>query len=678
MAWRRTNSRTSLFMSSSGSLGAEAGKALDYNTNYNKNNSSSSLSASGSAPSSLQSLPETKMHAREPTLDQHDEERDNGNSSYDYDDEYDHDNTHTSDNGAHHHHQQQPQERPSLFVIKVTAIASLGGVLFGYDLGVISAALPQLTDYFDLNSKQQELVVAILYVGGGLGAAVGGSLCDAAGRKRAILWTDGLFLLGALVLMTAPSLHFILAGRVIVGFAIAVSGIADVSYLHEIAPIQWRGAIVSVNEASISLGFLLAFAVGNALSGDDEGNSDNGWRTMFGVSGLVALVQMIGMRNMPESPIWLEQQGRHEESEAAFRKIRSSDSSVFAETDSGNNNMSSPPRSGNVSTSYEAVSSPDTSFEDILATITPTTGPYSTGILGRCSFCFSRLVYLLQQFRLFVVTTMQSYRRQAYIAIFLSVTQQFCGQTNVLSYAPVIFASVAGGDNASSLSAVGGNAILSIGLVKFAVTVLVIWKIETLGRRFLLLAGMATIAAGLLLLIIAFGGTRVETQQNGEAAVDDEGAGFYFALPGVLLVVSGYSMSFGPLTWLLTSELFPAEIRGRALGANTIVTYVCAAIVTYTFLTSQELFGSTFVFGFYLIVTCLGFLFAYTAIPDTGGKTVEEIENDLKGMLWWKAGRVHISDSGADGEVIPLAAFQSGESNRTDGRPTAILETELT
>lgn len=662
-------------MSSNGSLSDnEAALDNDYtlrnNEKYTKNNSSSSLSSSSSSlPSPKDKMAKQQLH-REPMLDPYDEERD-GNNDYDYADDYDPDNP----DGAH--------QRPSLFVMKVTGIASLGGVLFGYDLGVISTALPQLTQAFDLNSTQQELVVAILYLGGGLGAAVGGSLCDAAGRKRAILWTDCLFLIGAFVLFAAPSLHFILVGRVIVGFAIAVSGIADVSYLHEIAPIQWRGAIVSVNEACISLGFLLAFAVGSTLSGEDN---DSGWRIMFGVSGAVALAQLIGMWNMPESPIWLQQQGRHEESEAALRKIRSGNSSVFAEGDSaGNNNRrntrGSPPRSGNVSTSYEAVSSPDTSFEDILATITPATGPYSTGILGRCSHCCSQLVYLLQQFRIFVATTVQSYRRQAYIAIFMSVTQQFCGQTNVLSYAPLIFASVAGGDDASSLSFVRGGATLSIGLVKFAVTVLVIWKIETIGRRFLLLTGMATIAAGLLLLIIAFGGTQVETQQNGQAtAVDDEGAGFYFALPGVLLVVSGYSMSFGPLTWLLTSELFPAEIRGRALGANTIVTYLCAAFVTSTFLSSQELFGSTFVFGFYLIVTCLGFLFAYTAIPDTGEKTVEEIEYDLKGMLWWKAGCEHMSDSGAGGEVIPLATFQSAESYRTgtDGRPTAILETELT
>lgn len=603
------------------------------------------------------------------------------------------------DDSREHINEQQRQQRPSFFVIQVTAVASLGGVLFGYDLGVISAALPQLIQAFDLSSQQQELVVSVLYVGGGMGAATGGSLCDACGRKRAILWTDCFFLIGAIILYAAPSLAMIVAGRIVVGFAIAVSGIADVSYLHEIAPIQWRGAIVSVNEACISLGFLLAFAVGSILSG--EGNED-GWRIMFGVSGLVALVQLIGMWNMPESPIWLEQQGRYEESEAAWRQIRSGDSSIIPEGDMSNsdddnttnsnnnsnninNDKSAPYQPGDVPPSYEAVSSPDTSFEDVLAmnTITPTTAPsnINTDIFGRCSFYCYQLVYLLQQWRTFIATTIQSYRKQAYIALFLSVTQQFCGQTNVLSYAPLIFASVTAGDNdndddnnnQSSLSFVRGWATLSIGLVKFAVTVLVIWKIETLGRRFLLLTGMATIAAGLLLLIIAFGGTEVETtRQNGEAnnVVNDEtGAGFYFAMPGVLLVVSGYSMSFGPLTWLLTSELFPAEIRGRALGANTIVTYLCAALVTYTFLSSQALLGSTFVFGVYLTVTCLGFLFAYTAIPDTGGKTVDEIENDLKGMLWWKYSR----DSGTSGQHFPLA-----QSNATDGRQTAILETELT
>lgn len=133
------------------------------------------------------------------------------------------------------------EQRPSLFVMQVTAVASLGGILFGYDLGVISGALPQMIVAFDLTSAQQELVVSILYLGGGFGAMLGGSICDSFGRKRAILLTDGWFLLGAAVLYLAPTLSMVVVGRVIVGFAIAVSGIADVSYLHEIAPAQWRG-----------------------------------------------------------------------------------------------------------------------------------------------------------------------------------------------------------------------------------------------------------------------------------------------------------------------------------------------------------------------------------------------------------------------------------------------------
>jgi Sugar (and other) transporter len=238
---------------------------------------------------------------------------------------------------------------------------------------------------------------------------------------------------------------------------------------------------------------------------------------------------------------------------------------------------------------------------------------------------------------IFLVTLATDFRRQTYITLFLAVTQQLCGQANVLSYAPLIFAAASGNDAVSSSSFVQGWATLSIGLVKFVVTVGVIWKIESLGRRFLLLVGMATIGLGLLLLAVAFAGTSVVPAKNGDdKAVEETTNGFYLALPGVLLVVCGYSMSFGPLTWLLTSELFPTDIRGRALGASTIVTYICASVVTFTFLSAQALVGASIVFFIYFLITGLGFVFALLAIPDTGGKNPEEIEDDLDGMLWWQ------------------------------------------
>jgi len=195
----------------------------------------------------------------------------------------------------------------SMFMIKAVAIASIGGVLFGYDLGVICGALPQLTKEFNLSDKQQEMVVSFLFIGCGFGAFVGGDFCDRFGRKRTIIITDLVFCLGGLVLMLAQNIGTVLLGRIVLGTAVSVSGIADVSYLTEIAPSSHRGALVSCNEACISLGFLVAYIAGYVLS---LWFPTGGWRKMFGIAGTVALLQLFGIILMPESPQWLLQQGK--------------------------------------------------------------------------------------------------------------------------------------------------------------------------------------------------------------------------------------------------------------------------------------------------------------------------------------------------------------------------------
>ena len=276
------------------------------------------------------------------------------------------------------------------------------------------------------------------------------------------------------------------------------------------------------------------------------------------------------------------------------------------------------------------VALPPNEDESVLRSRSPIIRPNAPGLLGGLPQYWNQFCNLLKQFSSFAFTTAVNFRKQAYIALFLAITQQLCGQNNVLSYAPLIFASLQKEGAASNM----GGATLLIGIVKFVVTVLVIWRIEQIGRRLLLLVGMSIIAVGLFFLTIAFGSVDVEDAEDGE--LEDNDQGLILALPGVLLVVSGYSMSFGPLTWLLTSELFPTDIRGRALGASTIVTYGAAALVTSTFLSAQELFGASAVFGFYLLVTCLGVVFAFIAISETKGRSEVEIEQDLSKMLWWR------------------------------------------
>eukprot|EP00934_Nitzschia_sp_Nitz4_P006438 Nitzschia sp. Nitz4//scaffold321_size20361//13798//15465//NITZ4_008687-RA/size20361-processed-gene-0.37-mRNA-1//-1//CDS//3329547787//6428//frame0 len=489
------------------------------------------------------------------------------------------------------------------FLIQVTFLASLGGVLFGYDMGAIGGTLPQIANTFDLNNAQQEWLVSILYLGGGVGAAMGGTLCDWMGRQKTILGTDVVFMLGALWLYLAPTYGHVLWGRFVVGIAVAVSGVADVSYLHEMAPPQWRGAMVSVNEACISLGFLLAYIAGYWYGNGHADDKNEEWRMVFGWAGFLALIQGLGMSQMPESPVWLAQVGSRK---------RPTNSSLEDESNKVEGKVSRESTEGGTYHSFP--SSEVVSYQ------------HSDGLMLRQDPSQSLLHTIKIQLQSILVSTrwvFSRYRRQVYIATFLAVTQQFCGQTNVLNYAPYIFAEAAGTEDPPLWSSI------VIGAVKFVVTVIVIWKIEFVGRRRLLLTGISCISLGMLGLIVAFGGWALDDADTHTTMPE-------LALPGVLLVVCGYSMSFGPLTWLLTSELFPTQIRGRALGASTILTYLCASMVTRTFLSASSAWGPSKVFGIYCFVSTAGILFAYLAIPDTGGKYSTEVAQAVRSMWWWR------------------------------------------
>jgi MFS family permease len=527
-----------------------------------------------------------------------------------------------------------PASFPSWFVIKLTALASLGGCLFGYDMGAIAGALPQLTQQYALASNQQGWVVSILYLGGGVGALIGGTICDRMGRLTTILMTDILFIVGAgWFFWVADSFVGLLIGRFLVGIAIAISGIADVAYLQEIAPQAWRGAIVSVNEACISLGFLYAYLAGYVYS---DGEVED-WRKIFGLAGLLALVQGIGMWSMPESPVWLAGQGRIEQSEKVYQILRSSarsrGESIKDDDDYGGDSLTKP-------------SNPRASLQTVAAS--PSLSSYQVSGSRNNGHDFRSYESLesfiggdtgSKSFRIYSFrATISRYYRQAWIALFLAVTQQFCGQAVVLNYAPAI------------LGASPNWSTLAMGGLKFLVTVIVVLKIEAIGRRFLLLCGMGLIALGLLALSVSTSS---------------------LVLPGVLAVVGGYSMSFGPLTWLLTAEFFPSEIRGRALGLSTIVTYTSAAVVTRTFLPMSEWLGYSFVFGGYAVITIVGMIFAYSAIPETGDRSLEQIEATLDDTRFWGCGKKMNEESTTT--TFELSASQPSPLDRLPQRSSRFV-----
>ena len=221
-------------------------------------------------------------------------------------------------------------------LLLATLYAAISGLLFGYQLGVVGGALASLQSSFDLSSSQTESITSIFFIGLLIGSPFGGYACDRLGRRSSIMYMDGLFVLAAVVLTVAPNYDTLLAGRFIAGCASGVSLVAAVSYLTELASVEHhqslRGALVTAVEWNIALGFLVSYLSAYFLTVSLE--FEEGWRLLFGVvTGLLAILQWMGMRVMPESPEWLAEQGFHDKAHAALRRITPRNSTMESGSD---------------------------------------------------------------------------------------------------------------------------------------------------------------------------------------------------------------------------------------------------------------------------------------------------------------------------------------------------------
>ncbi|MQA11686.1 MAG: sugar porter family MFS transporter [Pseudonocardiaceae bacterium] len=206
----------------------------------------------------------------------------------------------------------------------ITIIATFGGLLFGYDTGVINGALPYMQADLGLTPFTEGLVTSSLLLGAALGAVVGGKLADRRGRRRNILALAVLFFVGALACTFAPNTEVMVVARFVLGLAVGGASVTVPTYLSEISPAERRGRLVTQNELMIVSGQLLAFTV-NAGIGNLLGESAHVWRWMLVVASIPAVVLWFGMLAMPESPRWIAAQGRFGDALAVLRQVRSAD-----------------------------------------------------------------------------------------------------------------------------------------------------------------------------------------------------------------------------------------------------------------------------------------------------------------------------------------------------------------
>jgi SP family galactose:H+ symporter-like MFS transporter len=204
-------------------------------------------------------------------------------------------------------------------VVMTAAIAGLGGLLFGYDTGVVAGALLFITPDFGLSSLESGLVVGAVPIGAVLGAGIAGRLSDSYGRRLLILISAGVFVVGSLVCAAAPGTAVLVIARTVLGVAIGLASATAPVYISEVAPPDIRGRLVTFFQLAVTIGIVVAYVVGLAF------DASEGWRWMLGLGAVPAFALGIGMLRMPQSPRWLVMAGRDFEARATLARLRSGD-----------------------------------------------------------------------------------------------------------------------------------------------------------------------------------------------------------------------------------------------------------------------------------------------------------------------------------------------------------------
>lgn len=315
---------------------------------------------------------------------------------------------------------------------------ALGGVLFGYDTGVISGALLFIPNDFKLSPFLQGAIVAGLLLGAMIGAAFAGRLSDVLGRRRLIIIAAVVFIAGALVCAFAPTVAVLVAGRVILGLAVGSAALVVPLYLSEIAPTEVRGAITSLNQLMIVAGILVAFIVNAILA------SSGNWRLMLGLAAVPAVILLVGMLFMPETPRYLVHTGEEDTAREVLEELPGDEP-------------------------------PQERIDEIQDVEEEQDAESGLGALWRAKWVRPALV----------------------VACGLAIFQQLVGINTIIYYAPTTLTNV----GFSNTSAIYANLI--IGVINVGMTIVAIKIIDRVGRKPMLFAGVAGMVMSLLVLGIA-------------------------------------------------------------------------------------------------------------------------------------------------------------------------------
>ncbi len=460
------------------------------------------------------------------------------------------------------------------FILAITAVATLGGLLFGYDTGVIGGSQLYFTEYFNFTKTQQGLAVSSALYGCLVGALLAGWISLRFSRKYALLVSGFLFAVSAWGSGIPESLSVLVVFRLIGGVGVGIASMTAPMYIAEIAPPKERGRLVSYYQLAIVIGFFIVFLAtyfiggGNAamLSPDEieavhAYNVEKGWRIMFWSEMIPAVAFFILLFFIPNSPRWLIMKGRDEAAKKVLQKVTSS----LAEAEQ--------------------------EFAEIKNSVAKDKRHKKTPLFSKGM----GFVLLL--------------------GVGLSVLQQVTGINAILYYGAEIFSNALGYGPEDAL-----KQQLLLGAVNLIFTFVAIYQVDKWGRKPLLLVGTLGMFLGIGTL-----GLSIYFNQLG-----------LVSLLGMLVFIGSFALSMGPVTWVILSEIFPNKIRSQAMSIAVAAQWLFNAIVANTFpLINGSEFNTVhyngalpyFIFALLCVVTIV---FVWRFIPETKGKTLEKLEGMWK------------------------------------------------
>ena len=439
--------------------------------------------------------------------------------------------------------------RPAAAAGPVFFFGAFGGILAGYDQGIVAGALLFVKRSLGLSPWMQGLVVSSLMLGAIPGSLLAGGLAERWGRRRVLQAAAVVFGIAALGMAAAPGVGVLVGARVLAGSAVGTASVVVPTYLAELAPTRNRGGIATLNQLMIATGIFLAYLTSFALA------PWSAWRWMLGIALVPAALLLIGVSRSPETPRWLVAHGRSEQA----RRV------LLAQL-------------------------PPEETESVLADVRRTLEQRSEKSGG------------------WRMLGTRELRRPLLIAVGLAALQQLVGVNTVVYYAPTILRSAGFGDSAALFNSVG------LGALSIVTTLVTVRVVDRFGRRKLLLLGGVAMLVSMAGLGVLF-----------QLSLLRSAAGSAAALLCLAVFKAAYSLSWGPLVWVLLPEQFPLRARSVGVGVGSFVNWT-ANLAVSQFFPVLLAFGAGAVFGAFAGVAVLALGFVLVFVRETTNRSLEELE----------------------------------------------------